>query len=87
MQALIPVNTRGIPLGQAHHNAKLSDAQVQTVYELRDVGGWTYKEIAAHFGVSKSCIAGLIQGRRRGGIADRYVLRELRPKGSYVQHA
>ncbi len=83
MQALIPVTERGIRIGQAHHNAKLTDAQVRTVYELRDVGGWTYQEIAEHFGVSKSCIAGLIQGRRRSSIADRYVLREIKPKGSH----
>lgn len=87
MQALIPVTTRGIRLGQAHHNAKLTDARVRVVYELHELGGWSYVEIAKHFGVSKSCIAGLIQGRRRCAIADRYVLREIKSKGSHGHNA
>ena len=54
---IVCVNENGRRIGEAHHRAKLSDADVDLIRELREAHGISYEEIAKKFDVSKSEIA------------------------------
>lgn len=69
---LVLVNERGIPLGQDHHRAKLSNRDVDQIFELRELG-LSYAAIASKFddiegGIGKTTIGDVLKGRRRGKI-------------------
>lgn len=53
--------------GEAHPNARLRDAEVARMLELRALGA-PLSELAAKFGVNKSCVAKIARGERRGGV-------------------
>lgn len=55
---------RGVPKGELHPIAKLSDAQAASIFRLTE-DGWSVKEIASLFGVSLSLIYRIKQGNRR----------------------
>jgi DNA-binding NarL/FixJ family response regulator len=50
--------------GQRHPRAKLTDREVRLVLCLVEAG-MSYRVVAEKMEVSKSCIAGIAQGRRR----------------------
>lgn len=75
---LVAVNAQGRPVGQDHPRAVLADAEIDLVFALREEGfsmGW----LADKFEVSKSCIQGILSGRRRAVIPAGY--RRVRVKG------
>lgn len=59
-----PPDARNYCKGDRHPAAKLTDAEVDVIHELHEAGT-PYSALAAKFEVSKSCIAGILQGRRR----------------------
>lgn len=66
---LVFVNDRGKRIGEDHHRAKLTDADIDLVFELREAG-LSYLEIASKFddiegGISRSTIRDILKGRRR----------------------
>ena len=65
---LVPVNEAGRTIGQHHHRARLSDADVALIHELREAR-LSYGEIGAKFDddarPSRSTIAAICSGRRR----------------------
>lgn len=61
---LVGVNELGRRVGEDHHNAKLTDAEVQLMWGLR-AEGWGYARIAAKMEVSKSLIRYIVKGRVR----------------------
>ncbi len=66
---MIKKNQSGRRVGDGHPNSVLSDAEVEQVLEDRgpdDDPLMTYAQLAKKWGVSKSCIAGICTGRRRG---------------------
>lgn len=66
---LAPVSGGYLPgrlRGEKHQNAVLSDVQVAQLRELREHRGLTYEELAAKFNISKSGVASIVKGRRRG---------------------
>ena len=67
--AFVGVNSAGYRVGESHHRAKLSDADVETILFLRDAG-LSFAEIAAKFDdghtVSKSTVRDVCSGRIRG---------------------
>lgn len=65
MQKSIAFNESGRRIGEGHPRAKLLDHEVEQVLALLDAG-LSYAEVAAKFDVSKSCIAHIAAGRRRG---------------------
>lgn len=65
MQKVIALNENGRRIGQEHPQAKLLDHEVDLVLGLV-ANGFSYAEIADKFDVSKSCIAKIAQGSRRG---------------------
>jgi hypothetical protein len=54
----------GAKRGEAHHMAKLSDVDVQTIRDLQE-SGWTQRSIAEKFSVSQGNISMILSGRRR----------------------
>jgi hypothetical protein len=72
MQKLVALNENGRRVGEAHPRAKLLDSEVDQVLALLDAG-LSYAEVAIKFEVSKSCVAHIATGRRRGQPVSRVV--------------
>lgn len=75
MRRRVWVNDRGHAIGQDHHRAKLADADIQMIVELRDAG-LSWREIAGKFddvpgGVSVRHVRNAYHGIRRGHTAVR----------------
>ena len=51
-------------MGEYHHNAKLTNAEVDKLLDLREQG-WGYRRLAATFEIAKSTVRGYCAGRER----------------------
>jgi hypothetical protein len=51
---LVGVGESGRVVGEWHHNAKLSDAEVDLLRELREIEGWSWTRLATTFGISRA---------------------------------
>lgn len=56
MKKVIAMNERGYRIGESHHNAKLSNAQIDEIFFLRDEKKLSFGEIAKRMNVSKATI-------------------------------
>jgi DNA-binding NarL/FixJ family response regulator len=65
MQKLVALNENGRRIGESHPRAKLLDHEVDQVLALLE-SGLSYAQVAAKMDVSKSCVAHIATGRRRG---------------------
>lgn len=72
MKRRIGVNESGRRVGQGHHNAKLTDAEVDLVRELREDHGYTYGQIADWFGATAQTIKDICLYKRRAQTPHRY---------------
>ena len=72
MQKLIALNENGRRIGESHPRAKLLDHEVDQVLALLEAG-LSYAEVALKFDVSKSCVAHIATGLRRGQAVERTV--------------
>lgn len=72
MHKMIDLNELGRRVGQSHPRAKLLDREVDQVLDLLEAG-LSYSTIAGKFAVSKSCVAHIATGRRRGQTVARSV--------------
>lgn len=64
----IAINDIGRRVGDSHHNAKLTDSEVNLLLALHGEG-WGYRRLAAKFEMSKSHVRDIVKGRRRGQVA------------------
>jgi hypothetical protein len=71
MKKFIAVNCRGQRVGEDHHNARLTDGEVELVRRLHDQG-MAYSAIAAKFDVAKSTVQMICQYLRRAQTVDRH---------------
>lgn len=65
----IDVNTHGCRIGDSHHNAKLSDVQVQQLLidrGPRSAPTMSLSALAKKWGLSKSGVKAIVDGRNRG---------------------
>lgn len=85
---LVGVNELGLRVGETHHRAKLTDADVDLIRELyeethlpdgRVLPGLSYKQIAERFEISKSTVRDIIKCRRRFQFVSRW--KRVRAKG------
>lgn len=73
---LIALNDRGYRIGEGHHRAKLTDADIETILYLRDQG-LSCSQIAAKWDepggvrISKSTVRDICSGAIRGQYAAR----------------
>lgn len=65
MKKLIALNENGRRINESHPRSKLLDNEVNLVLDLLEAG-MSYAEVAQKFDVSKSCVAHIATGRRRG---------------------
>ncbi len=65
MKMLVPVNEKGYRIGHHHHNAVLTDHDVELVRILHERDGKSYGWLALKFEVPKSTIAAICQYKRR----------------------
>lgn len=72
MQKTIALNENGRRVGESHPRAKLLDEEVELVLALL-ADGLSYAQVAAKMDVSKSCVAHIATGRRRGQFVARTV--------------
>lgn len=61
---IIALSDTGYAVGEGHHNAKLTNADVDSVFELREAG-LSLSQIGLKFGVGKACIFKILHGRTR----------------------
>lgn len=69
----VPVNDRGLRIGEGHPRAILKDWEVDVLIELREEQGWSFARLAEHFDIGKSTAYDYCIGRRRGQLAVRWV--------------
>jgi len=65
----IATNERGYRVGQDHHNAKLTDIEVDALIRDRgpeDAPTMSLSQLAKRYGLSKSGVKGILDGNRRG---------------------
>lgn len=76
----VGVNDRGYAVGEAHHRAKLSDADIETILWLREQG-LSYGAIAKKFDdrvtISKSQVRNICNGTQRGQVPTNWLPRGL----------
>jgi DNA invertase Pin-like site-specific DNA recombinase len=68
---LIALSERGYRIGESHHNAKLTDDQVEKIRCMHDCG-LGYQSIANQFGVSKSTVRDIVNFRNRATVPAKY---------------
>lgn len=61
-----PCGRPGAHPGEAHHFARLTDLEVEEMRAMYAEGCYSYSTLAEKFDMSKSAVADIIQGRRRG---------------------
>jgi len=71
-KVFIAVDENGLRIGETHPNAKLTDAQVDLMRDLREVNGWTYDQLAEHFGVPYITVQKICTYQRRASTIARW---------------
>lgn len=67
----VACNESGLRIGQDHHNAKLTDHEVDTICEMHATGSRII-DLARMFEVSKGTVHDIVSGRRRAQVATRW---------------
>jgi IS30 family transposase len=65
------VGPKNMPIGEDHHNAKLSDAEVEKIRQMHDEGKG-YRRIARETGVHRSTVRDICTMKRRACTPDGY---------------
>jgi len=65
-------NELGYPIGEDHHNAKLSDSDVHLIRELHEEYGLSFREIAEKFEVAWETVRDIVNYKRRAQIPMEY---------------
>jgi len=68
----VPVNERGIRIGQYHHRSTISDEIVDQMRDLHEIRGLSYGQLAIKFKISYNTIAKICRYERRAQIPDRW---------------
>jgi len=67
-QKTVAVNELNRRVGDSHHNAKLSDDEVELLLALHDEG-WGYRRLAAKFEIAKTTVRNYCNGKYRHQLA------------------
>lgn len=68
----VAVDENGQRIGETHHNAKLTDQEVEQIRDLHELAGWTYDELASAYGAPKITIAKICTYQRRANTIARW---------------
>jgi hypothetical protein len=72
VRKLLAVNDRGYRINDSHHNAKLTDDEVELLRQLRD-GGMSYRLLAEKFEIAIRTVRDIVSYRRRADVAAKWV--------------
>jgi DNA invertase Pin-like site-specific DNA recombinase len=64
-QRTLTLNERRYRIGESHHRAKLTDAQVDEMRELHEEHSVGYRTLAKRFNVSKRTVRDIVQYKTR----------------------
>lgn len=73
----VAVNERGYRIGQSHHNARLTDAEVDTIRKLHFDEKMSYPKIADKFEISRHTVLDICLFRRRADVPARWKVVEV----------
>ncbi|WP_137924640.1 hypothetical protein [Cupriavidus sp. 2SB] len=68
----VAVNDLGLRIGEDHPMAKLTNADIERLLQLRADTGWGYKRLGRIFEISPSQVKRIVQGQHRGQAAMGY---------------
>ena len=71
-KVFIAVDENGVRIGETHPNAKLTDAQVDEMRDLREGKGWSYDQLAEHFDVPYITVQKICTYQRRASTIARW---------------
>ena len=77
MRLTIAVNERGNRVGQSHHNARLTDYEVDMIRQLHFAAKMSYPRIAEKFEVSAHTVKDICLFRRRAEVPARWKVIEV----------
>jgi hypothetical protein len=81
VRVVVGVNERGRRIGETHHNALISDAQVDRMRDRHEDDGLGYRKIAREFGVALTTVRKICTYERRAQTPDRWkTIRFARPR-------
>jgi len=75
---MVGVNEKNRRVGDSHHNARLTDHEVDLIFELHGQG-YGYRKLAAKFEVCKSTVRSILKGWSRNQVASAW--RAVPPAG------
>lgn len=61
----VALDERGFRIGETHHNATVTDAQVERIRDLYEYENWNVAQISEHLGISKNTIIKIVRYERR----------------------
>lgn len=65
MKRTVAVNDRGYRIGEDHHNAKLTNHEVELIIEIYEPWKTSMQDIADKFDISKSQVRNIVNGVKR----------------------
>lgn len=68
----VAINELGRRIGEGHHNAILTDAEVELLRDLREIDGMSYRVLAEKFEISKWAVGRICRYERRAQTPARY---------------
>lgn len=79
------VSDKGVPLGEAHPKAKLTDEEVEAIRTAYDNGEGGYRKLARRFGISRTFLRDIVQMKRRNTTPDDYKTVNLEVEAEMVE--
>ena len=70
----VATNERGNRVGDSHHNAKLTNNEIDLLLSMHNSGDFGYRKLARIFELSKSTVRYYVKGRYRSQTPAKYKL-------------
>lgn len=70
----IAINERGNRVGDSHHNAKLTNHEIDLLLSMHESGDFGYRKLAKMFELNKSTVRYYVKGRYRSQTPAKYKL-------------
>lgn len=81
VKKMVAVNERGWRIGETHHRAKATDAEIDLIRELHEEHGWGYRKLSMKFKLSKRTIRDICSYRKRAQFISGWRTRYQRENG------
>lgn len=85
-KVFVAVDENGQRIGETHHNAKLTDAQVDQIRDLHEHAGWDYARLASAYQAPYITIQKICTYQRRANTIARWKVLLLHTPISLTNH-